>query len=807
MATYKINVKFKNGETISQTVDNFEAEREKFTNFLCSSLGIPVNSLTEEDKEEIYKGLRSLISGVQEVTIELSIDKSKSTQYSFDNLHDFLLHFLRKTEQRSFWIRHDSWEDIRLKLRQILLDSNLFKKIVFWNTDREFRLEIDEDGNLNEERKKVDNYWKILNMIKTSKNTAFILDDLDVVILATSDFDSVEQKQALKTVFEENLLNKNNSALIIPVMATAENEVPVILKGGYFQTFYETGKQFPILETLGRDLIAEAAAGNITDVVGRDDDIHEIIRVLNQEKNNNPILIGKPGVGKTAVVEGLAVKIHKGEIEDERIAKRRIFEVSYAALIQGTCSDEEVVDRISQLSEEVRRNKDEIIVFIDEFHLLVEGGVSDRSLIGNILKPALARGDFPLIGATTEDEFRRFLGRDDALKERFGKIRINELPQDVVIDVFKFVIENYNRKNNRTIRFSEHALDTLYKLSKVLTPQYALPRSGLKILDKMLSNAEDGQKISSDQVKEEFSLGKISARLNNKESYEQLKTELKKEIAGQDEIIDTLLDELHFHFYDPALINSPFAAFIMGASGTGKGQLTKVLTQHLFGGAEHMQKISMQNVMDGFEGTSIGGAPPGYVGYEDGTPLLNFMAEHEFGIILLDEFEKSGRNTQDKFLDILDDGQTKDNKGKHINCLPFIFIMTSNLGQDYDSDVDEVVKRQLLLENGFKTEFVNRIEVVEIFKRFNLASAVKLIDLKLIEFNKKTSQNLMIDLTQPAKKHIATQANYQQFGGRNIEKTLKKILIKAIRETGIRDGSYILDYNDEDKAFIAKAIK
>jgi len=807
MAKYKINVKFRNGETVSQTVDNFEAEREKFTNFLCSSLGIPVTSLTEEDKEEIYKALRGLISGSQEVTIELSIDKSKSSQYSFDNLHDFLLHFLRKTEQRAFWIRHDSWEDIRLKLRQLLLDSNIFKKIVFWNTDRELRLELDESGNLNEERKKVDNYWKILNMIKTAKNTAFILDDLDVVIAAKSDYELIEQKQALKTIFEEKLLNENDSAMIIPVMATGKDEVPVILKGGYFQTFYETGKRFPILESLGRNLITEAAAGSITDVVGRDDDIHEIIRVLNQERNNNPILIGNPGVGKTAVVEGLAVKIHKREIEDERIAKRQIYEISYAALVQGTCSDEEVIDRIQRLLEEVRRNKEEVIVFIDEFHLLVEGGVGDRSLIGNILKPALARGDFPLIGATTEDEFRRFLGRDDALKERFGKIRINELPKDVVIEVFRFVVENYNRKHNRNISFTENALDTLYKLSKVLTPQYALPRSGLKILDKMLSNAEDRQKISSDQVKEEFALGKISSRLKDKDAYESLKNALKQEIAGQDEIIDKLLEELHYHFYDPALIKSPFAAFFMGVTGAGKNQLTKVLTQHLFGGEEHMQKISMHHVMEGFEGTGIMGSPPGYVGYEDGTPLLNFMGEHEYGIVLLDEFEKAGRNTQDKFLDILDDGQTTDNKGKHINCLPFIFIMSSNLGQDYDHDVDEDIKKQILLENGFKAEFINRIDILDIFKRFNLATAIKVIELKISEFNKKTSQNLTIDLTQSAKKHIADQANYQQFGARDIEKTFSKIIIRAIEETGIQDGSYVLDYKEEQKAFVAKEIK
>ncbi len=700
---------------------------------------------------------------------------------------------------------------------------------------------------------------------------------------------------------------------------------------------FEEGLKNP-LEKYGRDICALAKDGKIDPVIGRDDEVRSITRILSRKTKNNPVLIGEPGVGKTAIVEGLAQRIIKGDVPSS-LKNKRIWELDMSALIAGAKYRGEFEERLKAVLKAVKDSDGEIIMFIDEIHMIVGTGALEGAMdAGNILKPMLARGELHCIGATTLNEYRKYIEKDAALERRFQKVLVSEpsvidtitilrglknrfevyhgvtikdkalvaaatmsdryitdrfLP-DKAIDLVdeacatikvqlesvptsldnltrsilrlqvekealkkekdKFSKERINeideklkdlqakeaklrsdwedekRVNNlinkkkeeienarRELEYAEarYDLDTVARLQHGTIPKLEKELADLK--------SEDKNAILSDVVDDE-SIARIVSKWTNipvsklasseKDKLLHLEDNLKIRVKGQDEALHLVSEAIiraRAGIKDP---NRPIGSFIfLGPTGVGKTEVAKALAYELFDDERHMVRIDMSEYMEAHSVSRLVGAPPGYVGYDEGGQLTEAVRRNPYSIILFDEIEKAHKDVFNILLQILDDGRITDSQGRTVDFKNTIIIMTSNLGSEYILD-NSTNKNELVmgeLRKTFKPEFINRIDEVIVFNSLSKNVVYDILDKIVKETEARLSdKKIRLILTDKAKDYIIDNSYDENYGARPIKRyvsrNLESMLAKAIILDEIKyDSEVIIDVKDNE--LIIKADK
>jgi len=690
-----------------------------------------------------------------------------------------------------------------------------------------------------------------------------------------------------------------------------------------------------VLEKYGRDIVAAAKDGKIDPVIGRDEEIRNITRILSRKTKNNPVLIGEPGVGKTAIVEGLALRIIKGDVPNS-LKDKTIWELDMGALIAGAKYRGEFEERLKAVLKEIKESDGKIILFIDEIHLIVGAGALEGAMdAGNLLKPMLARGEILCIGATTLNEYRKYIEKDGALERRFQKVLVNaptvmdtitilrglksrfEVYHGVTIkdkalisaatlsdryitdrflpdkaidlvdeacatikvqmesvpveldtltrEIMQLQIEKEALKKEKDelsknrineinekldkLKEKEHSLRTdweneknintklnkkkeeiekaIFELEKVEDSydyeKAAILRHGTipklqKELDEL--NNQNKNEILSDTVDDE-SIASIVSKWTNipvsklvggeKEKLLNLKENMAKRVKGQDnalELISEAIIRARAGIKDP---NRPIGSFIfLGPTGVGKTEVARTLAENLFDDEKHIVRIDMSEYMEAHSVSRLVGAPPGYVGYDEGGQLTEAVRRNPYSIVLFDEIEKAHKDVFNILLQILDDGRITDSQGRTVDFKNTIIIMTSNLGSEYilnnDSNSNELVMDEL--RHTFKPEFINRIDEVIIFNSLNKQILYNILDniIKNIEY-RLSNMHISINLTDNAKKYIIDNSFDEKYGARPIKryvsKNIESLLATNIIEDNISFGEE-LTIDVENDNFILK---
>lgn len=619
----------------------------------------------------------------------------------------------------------------------------------------------------------------------------------------------------------------------------------------------------PVLDNFGRDLTKLASEDKLDPIVGREKEIERVAQVLSRRKKNNPVLIGEPGVGKTAIAEGLAIRIVNKQVS-RVLHNKRVVTLDLAALVAGTKYRGQFEERMKAVMNELEKSKD-VILFIDELHTIVGAGGASGSLdASNIFKPALSRGDLQCIGATTLNEYRQFIEKDGALDRRFQKIMVDPTSVEETIKILQNIKSKY--EEHHQVKYSDKAIDESVRLSDRYITDRFLPDKAIDVLDEAGSRVhlahiivpEDIVKLENDI--ESVRLEKINvvktqnyeeaARLRDKEKkllsdLEQAKfnwdlqaqstffdvTEqdvadvvammtgipvnkiaeaessklvkmeeyLKKNIIGQDEAISKISKSIRrarAGLKDP---NRPIGSFVfLGPTGVGKTELAKQLAKFLFDSEDALVRIDMSEYMEKFNVSRLVGAPPGYVGYEEGGQLTEKVRRKPYSVVLLDEVEKAHPDTFNVLLQVLDDGSLTDSLGRKVDFKNTILIMTSNIGtrdikldkmlgfgdmkdsNKYDkmkSTIDEAVKKV------FSPEFLNRIDDFVVFHQLEHESILKIVDIavdKLI--GRLKPQNINIDVSKSAREFLADKGFDQNYGARPLRRAVQKYLEDPLSE-------------------------
>ncbi len=662
-------------------------------------------------------------------------------------------------------------------------------------------------------------------------------------------------------------------------------------------------KEENVLEKYGRDITQYVKDGKVDPVIGRDEEIRSITRILSRKTKNNPVLIGEPGVGKTAIIEGLAGRIVKGDVPSS-LKDKTIWELDMAALIAGAKYRGEFEERLKNVLNEVKKSEGNIIMFIDEIHMIVGAGKLDGAMdAGNMLKPMLARGEIHLIGATTLNEYRKYIEDDGALERRFQKVLVKEptvsdtitilrglksrfevhhgvsisdaalvsaatlsnryitdryLPDKAIdlideacatirvqmdsvpenIDsltrrIMKLQIEREaikkdkddisrervkeldskikemkseesylrgnwekekavqvdikkTKKELEEARFKLEMAENNYDLEKA-----AVLRHGtIPELEKKLDNLKksNNNKILSDRVTEELVASVISRWTNipiskltkgEKEKVLNLEENMKLRVKGQDEALKLVSDAIIRSRSGIKDENRPIGSFMfLGPTGVGKTEVARTLAYELFDDEKHMVRIDMSEYMESHSVSRLIGAPPGYVGYDEGGQLTEKVRRNPYSIVLFDEIEKAHRDVLNILLQILDDGRITDGHGRVVDFKNTIIIMTSNIGSQYvlDGKVDEDMMNAEL-KNYFRPEFLNRIDEIIVFNALSKKVIYEILDKLVDDLNKKIKhQRISISLTEKAKEFIVENGYDHNYGARPLKRYLSKNL-------------------------------
>ena len=594
-------------------------------------------------------------------------------------------------------------------------------------------------------------------------------------------------------------------------------------------------------------------------VIGRADEIERLIQILSRRTKNNPVLIGDPGVGKTAIVEGLAQKISSGDIP-EILMSKRVMTLDLAAVVAGTKYRGEFEQRLKNIIEEIRRAKNSIILFIDELHTVIGAGAAEGAIdASNILKPALARGELQCIGATTYDEYRKYIEHDAALERRFQPITVEPPSIEDTVKILTGLREKY--ETHHKVKFSDDALLAAAELSERYIADRFLPDKAIDLIDEAGSRArlqttvlpqnlkdketeiaqvskdkdtaiasqeyekaarlrdkekelrkglDDSKKkwkekreISQPTVTGEEIAGIVGKwtgipvqRLTEKESDRlvHLEEELHRRVVGQEEAIKSLAQAVRRSrtgLKDP---KKPIGSFIfLGPTGVGKTELARAVSEVLFGEEEAMIRIDMSEYMEKFSVSRLIGAPPGYVGYEEGGQLTEAVRRKPYSVVLLDEIEKAHPDVFNILLQVLDDGQLTDNLGHKVNFKNTVVIMTSNVGarliskgkslgflveadakRDYQSMKETVMEE---VKRAFNPEFLNRIDDVIFFHALSKEDMKKILELMLTRVRAKLQiQGYTITLTDEAKDHLLEKGFDPHYGARPLQRTIQRLI-------------------------------
>jgi ATP-dependent Clp protease ATP-binding subunit ClpB len=687
------------------------------------------------------------------------------------------------------------------------------------------------------------------------------------------------------------------------------------------------------LKRFGRDLVEYAKQGKLDPVIGRDSEIRRAIRILSRRTKNNPVLIGEPGVGKTAVIEGLAQRILKGDVPDG-IKDKTIFALDMGALIAGAKYRGEFEERLKAVLTDVNKSNGRIILFIDEIHNIVGAGKAEGAMdAGNILKPMLARGELHCIGATTLDEYRKYIEKDAALERRFQPIIVEQPTVEDTISILRGLKERFEIHHG--VRITDNAIIACAVLSNRYISDRFLPDKAIDLMDEAaamirteidsmpteldqiyrrimqleierqaLSKEEDkvardrlgvlekeiselkekgdlmkarwevekgilqkeknlkqeieDVKLQIEEAERQYDLNKLAVlkhgkltELQNKlvadkekriketkffkeevgeeeiseivskwtgipitklvenEKQKLLKLEeiLHKRVVGQNEAVEVVSDAVIRTRAGLKDLNKPIGSFIfLGPTGVGKTELAKALSEALFDSSDNIVRIDMSEYMEKHSVARLIGAPPGYVGYEEGGQLTEAVRRKPYCVILFDEIEKAHPEVFNVLLQLLDDGRLTDSQGRTVNFKNTVIIMTSNIGSHYllngineKGEIDNNIRDQVMHEihKYFKPEFLNRLDEIVVFKPLQKNEIIKIIDLSLDEINGRLKDRGMgVTLSENAKEFIASEAYNPSFGARPVKRYMQKFietkLGKMIIEGSVKEGDHVL---------------
>ena len=632
----------------------------------------------------------------------------------------------------------------------------------------------------------------------------------------------------------------------------------------------------PALDHFGRNLTELARKGEIDPIIGREEEIQRVAQILSRRKKNNPVLIGEPGVGKTAIVEGLAVRIVEKKVP-RVLYNKRVVTLDLGAIVAGTKYRGQFEERMKAVMNELIKVKD-VILFIDELHTIVGAGGASGSLdASNMFKPALSRGELQCIGATTLNEYRQYIEKDGALERRFQKIMVDPNSAEETIQILKGLQDRY--ETHHRVKFADAAIRAAVKLSERYVTDRYLPDKAIDVLDETgarvhLANIVVPKEISDleEEIKkvrkekdnvikaQEFESAAVlrdrekqlnrrleAAKKRWKETEDQyvatvteediaevvsmmtgipvhkvaqsesekllgMEEELKKRIIGQDKVIQMLsraIQRTRAGLKDP---RRPIGSFIfLGPTGVGKTQLAKELARYLFEREEALVRIDMSEYMEKFSVSRLTGAPPGYVGYEEGGQLTEKVRRHPYSVVLFDEIEKAHPDVFNILLQILDDGRLTDGLGRQVDFKNTILIMTSNIGareirkgggfgfsrgdekSDYESMKNRIMEE---VKRIFNPEFLNRVDEIVVFRSLARDDMEKIIDIVIAEMLEKVSdRKIEIELTKGARELLADRGFDPVFGARPLKRTVQKYVEDPIAEEILKgcftDGSVI----------------
>ncbi|MFJ8069133.1 ATP-dependent chaperone ClpB [Peribacillus sp. NPDC096447] len=719
------------------------------------------------------------------------------------------------------------------------------------------------------------------------------------------------------------------------------------IRGNQRVTSQNPESTYEVLKKYGRDLVAEVKSGKVDPVIGRDTEIRNVIRILSRKTKNNPVLIGEPGVGKTAIVEGLAQRIVRKDVP-EGLKDKTVFSLDMSALVAGAKFRGEFEERLKAVLNEIKKSDGKILLFIDELHTIVGAGRTDGALdAGNMLKPMLARGELHCIGATTLDEYRQYIEKDPALERRFQQVLVPEPDVEDTISILRGLKERFEIHHG--VRIHDRAIVAASVLSNRYITERFLPdkaidlvdeacamirmeidsmpseldeitrkvmqleieeaalkneedpqsRARLEVLQKELSELQDQangmkskwqmeksalQKVQDqreeleklrheleqaendydlnraaelrhgripqlqkelDAMEDELEKEKQESRLLRQEVTEEeiasivarwtgipisklveserekllrLSDILHERVIGQGEAVELVSDAVlraRAGIKDP---NRPIGSFIfLGPTGVGKTELVKALAETLFDSEEHMIRIDMSEYMEKHSVSRLVGAPPGYVGFEEGGQLTEAVRRNPYSVILFDEIEKAHPEVFNILLQMLDDGRITDSQGRTINCKNTVIIMTSNIGSHFllqsnrvDGGIEEEIKDQVFkeLRGHFRPEFLNRVDDIVLFKPLTKQEIVEIVDKMVHQLQVRlTEQNIVLNVTEAAKEFIAEQGYDPVYGARPLKRFIQKhletkIARKIIAGTvEIKEGITI-DYDHDELVLI-----
>jgi ATP-dependent Clp protease ATP-binding subunit ClpC len=651
----------------------------------------------------------------------------------------------------------------------------------------------------------------------------------------------------------------------------------------------------PVLDNFGRDLTKMAEEGKLDPIVGREKEIERVSQVLSRRKKNNPILIGEPGVGKSAIAEGLALRIVQKKVSRVLFGKR-VVTLDVASLVAGTKYRGQFEERMKALMNELEKSPD-VILFIDEIHTIVGAGGASGSLdASNMFKPALARGEIQCIGATTLDEYRQYIEKDGALERRFQKVVVDPTTIEETIQILNNIKDKY--EEHHSVSYTPEAIEACVRLTSRYITDRHLPDKAIDALDEVgsrvhLSNikvpqeiieiekaiedikVEKSQVVKSQKYEEAAKLRDKEKHLNDrldaaKAQWEQdakthritvtdanveevvsmmtgipvnrvaekesgrlakMDQDLEGKVIGQDEAIKKLVKAIKRNragLKDP---NRPIGSFIfLGPTGVGKTQLAKELAKFLFDAEDSLIRIDMSEYMEKFAVSRLIGAPPGYVGYEEGGQLTEKVRRRPYSIVLLDEIEKAHPDVFNLLLQALDDGQMTDSLGRKIDFKNTVIIMTSNIGarqlQEFGSGVgfnttsrtatEEQDRKGIIeaaLRKAFAPEFLNRVDDLIVFNPLKKEHIHQIIDIELSKlFHRITDLGYKIELTDAAKDFIAEKGYDEKYGARPLRRSIQKYLEDPIAEeiinSNLQEGdTLVVDLDSETSKVVMKVNK
>jgi len=617
----------------------------------------------------------------------------------------------------------------------------------------------------------------------------------------------IEYGQIYRYLDRNDMLDRNSIDRNSPVKSREQDEdAPQIriraVKEGSEE---EQPQQTSSLEEFGYDITKAAREGKLDPLVGREDEIMRVIRILGRRRKNNPMLVGDPGVGKSAIVEGIAIKIATGNIPTA-LAGKRLISLDLGSIVAGTKYRGDFEKRLKAIINEVAANPD-VILFIDEFHTIVGAGGASGSLdAANMLKPALARGDIQCIGATTLDEFRKIVEKDGALDRRFQKIVVEHTDIMQSISILDRLKTNYEKHHN--VIYTDEAIEACVRMSERYITDRCLPDKAIDAMDEAgsmvrLKNPDRTGQVQVEDIAEVISkmTGIPSGNVAEGEGLKlmRMRSKLQGRIIGQDEAIDKAVRAIQRNragIKDPG---KPIGSFLFfGPTGVGKTQLAKSLAEYLFDSEENMVRLDMSEYMEKFNVSRLIGAPPGYVGFEEGGQLSERVRRKPYCVVLLDEIEKAHPDVFNLLLQVMDEGRLTDSNGRTVSFRNTILIMTSNVGSreldEYGSGVgfntsgkNIAVNRKAVLEKAirkaFPPEFINRVDEMIFFNPLTREDIEKIIDIEIKGLKRRVKDaGYDLRITPAAKRFVADAGYDPNYGARPLKRAIQRFIEDPVSE-------------------------